>query len=291
MRLFYRLLIVVLLITQVSCDVINPDEDVPGYLIINDFNLETNFGLEGSNSHNITELWIYADGKYIGAYDLPAEIPVLEAGVTDITILPGIRKNGISATRVTYPYYTQYATNVDFVPGQDVIVTPDFGYKENLTFWMENFDDPGIKLSASTNSDTTLEVTNNAALVFEGSGSGMIHLTSDTAYFFARTEEGIDLPSGRQIFCEIDYKCDNSFAVGLESYSQGSVDRAAALVILPSTNDNGVAEWNKIYVELSYIAGNFPNADFFTFYIESYIDGGKTASEIYIDNIKIVHFE
>jgi len=290
MRLFIRLSIILLLIAQVSCDVINPDEDIPGYLIINDFDLDTNFGTQGSDSENITELWVYADGKYIGAYSVPAEIPVLHEGPTDITILPGIRKNGISSTRAVYPYYSQFITSVDFSPAMDASISPQFTYKENLTFWLENFDDPGIKITASSASDTTLEVTANPDLVFEGSGSGMIHLTADSTYFFARTDEGIDLPSGSAIFCELDYKSDNTFAVGLEAYSSGSVDRAAALVVLPSTNNSGVAEWNKIYIELSYIAGNFPNADFFTFYIESFMDGGRTESEIFIDNIKIVHF-
>ena len=69
------------------------------------------------------------------------------------------------------------------------------------------------------------------------------------------------------------------------------MERAAALVILPTNDDTGIAVWNKIYVELSFVLGNLTNASEYNLYIESYLDAGNSEASIYLDNIKVITFD
>jgi hypothetical protein len=277
--------------------VINPEEEIPGYVRIDEFDLTTSFPGEGTAHEKVSELWVYANGAYVGAYDLPAEVPILESGNTEIIVRAGIRNNGISADREIYPFYTNYITTVELNPGVDSELQPSFTYRENLAFWFENFDDPGIKFASPPFvSDTTIQVINDPEKIFslpgeENVGSGVIYLKPDSNYFYGVTEDGIDLSPGTRTYCELTYKSNNSFVVGLEGSSAGSNERAAVLIILPTTNASGIADWNKIYIDMSFVLGSLANAQEFNLYIESYLDPGVEDGEIWLDNIKVVTFD
>jgi hypothetical protein len=270
-----------------SCNLINPPEDIPAYIRVEGFELNTEIS-EGSSSHKITELWLYSGGKLVGIYDVPFEVPVLQTGEQDFQIFAGIKNNGISLTRIVYPFYTDYTGTVSLEPGITDTIYPEFGYIENIDFWMENFEDPGIKFNKALLSDTTLDLTQVPSEVLEGTGSGIVHLTEERNYFYALTEETLDLPAGGQIFLEMDYRCNNTFAVGLLAYSGLTVDKAAAMILNP-TGSGADAEWNKIYIELSYVAGQFLSADHFELYLESSLDNGNDDAFVQFDNIKIIH--
>ena len=64
--------------------------EVPTYLVIDSFSFET-FPGQGANSTAITDVWVYDNTGLLGAYELPAEIPVLGKGKKQITLFPGIR--------------------------------------------------------------------------------------------------------------------------------------------------------------------------------------------------------
>lgn len=296
MSLASRTLILFSICVLAACNVINPEEEVPGYLRINDFQLTTNFPGEGTAHEKVSELWVFANGAYVGAYDLPAEVPILESGNTEVIIRPGIRNNGISADREIYPFYTNYTTTVDLSPGIDTELNPEFSYRENLRFWFENFDDPGIKFtSPSSASDTIIQVRNEQDEIFslpgeDNVGSGVIHLRPDTNRFFAHTEEGIDLTPGTRAYCEITYKSNNSFLLGLEGSIGGSIESAPVILILPSADDSGTPVWNKIYVDISFVLGNLASAEEYNLYIRSELDPGVENGEVWLDNIKVVTF-
>jgi hypothetical protein len=70
----------------------NP-EQIPVYLDIQPFKInETGPG----KWQNITEAWLYVNGEFLGAYSLPAKVPVLAEGNTEIWVYPGVKENGIN---------------------------------------------------------------------------------------------------------------------------------------------------------------------------------------------------
>ncbi len=271
-----------------SCNIINPPEDSPAFIRIEEFELNTEI-FEGSNSQKITEMWLYSNGQLIGVFDPPFEVPVLQTGEQDLQIFAGIKNNGIAITRIRYPFYKIYTETVVLQPGMTDTVKPVFEYIDNLEFWMETFEDPGIKFNRAGISDTLMELTQIPDEIFEGTGSGIVHLDSERNYFYAFTEESLDLPAGSQFFLEMDYRCNNSFAVGLLAYSGVTLQKAAALIFNPTDDYGNGPEWNKIYIELSYIAGQYIGFDHFELYLESSLDPGNSNALVQFDNIKIVY--
>ena len=70
----------------------------PAYIKINDIELNN------SSTDKITDAWVYIENQLQGVYELPAKFPVLETGVKEIRIKAGIKNNGISSSRVFYPF-------------------------------------------------------------------------------------------------------------------------------------------------------------------------------------------
>jgi len=273
-----------------SCEIINPAEQIPANIYIPSLQLQTQ-SFQGSASHNITEVWVYANGKMMGAYDLPAFVPLLAEGTSNIRLLAGIKNNGVSATRIVYPFYSGYSRDLELAPGSTDTLFPEFTYSNGLDFWIEAFEDPGIKFVAAGNSDTTIKLTQEPGFIYEGSGSGIISLTPDITYAQIQTEESLQLPAGNQIFAEFDYRCNNSFAVGVKAYRGNEISAAPAVIMNPTDTETGIPEWNKIYVELSYIVGSFPGSDHYELYFEVNLDGGNSEALVQLDNIKIVYFQ
>src|SRR5688572_31891479 len=80
-----------------ACEIINPTEDTPSYLKINKIVLDprkNSTETYGTASNNITDAWVFVNGKLIGTFELPASIPVLESGSAKVEILPGIYGDG-----------------------------------------------------------------------------------------------------------------------------------------------------------------------------------------------------
>jgi hypothetical protein len=286
-RKLYTLLVIVFCGTLFSCEVINPTEEEPAYIHIESFEFETS-AAEGSDSENITEVWVFANGKNVGAYDLPADVPILEKGNTEIEIAAGIKNNGQSITRIIYPFYQTYEVTVDLQPFETDTLVPEFSYIEGLDFFHEDFEDPGIKFDADDLSDTNMVITNEDDLVFEGSGSGKVNLTEEMFRYLGQTDEDLQLPFNQVVFAELDYRTNNSFIIGLITEGPSGFNREFALVVNPS-DLNGPMVWKKIYVDLGYVITLYPNAQSFELFIEAVLDGDNENAELYFDNIKILH--
>ena len=292
MKTTLNLFLVICLMTCFSCNLINPAEELPGYIHIPRFEFSSQPGL-GSSSENITEIWVYSDAQFIGAYDLPADVPVVNNGNTLMSFRAGIRTNGISNTREAYPFYTTDDRQLNIVDLETDTIVPDFTYIENIAdpALLDDFDG-GTLLVEESDSQVEMTTTQDPEDVFEGSGSGKVVIGADQTIFRAQSfDTFMDLPNNRRTFVELDYKCNNSFGIGLYSYrSDGSRDKNLALILVPTTNENGEEEWNKVYIDLLEITSSTPNATHYELYIESLKDEGVTEAVMFFDNLKILHF-
>jgi hypothetical protein len=170
-----------------SCELYNPSEPIPAYIHIDKINLTTTFSTEGSNSHKITDAWIYIDEQLVGCFELPATFPVLYEGSHQIKIRPGIKVNGIAATRSPYPFYINYDTIVNLQKGAKLNLTPTVKYRSNMTFnFMEDFENTGTIISKSPTAgvDTSIQrIDVPDPNVFEGNGSGIAYLDKNHTFF------------------------------------------------------------------------------------------------------------
>ena len=293
-NLFIVLTIVFSTIFLSSCPGFEGNQEIPAYLHIDKFLFETDYSIEGADSHKITDAVVYIDGSFQGYYELPATIPVLERGKHDLTLYPGIKLNGNSSTRTLNPFYVPYIIE-DYVFEEKVIdtVTPSTHYypidDSNIHFeWMEDFEIQ-VGLETVAYSDTTITRTDRDTPDVWKDKEGNSHYSGyvwieDTLTFCITTPKLYDLPDqGNSIFLELDYKCTEMFTVGL-------LAKIASEEVMELVHVNPSKNWNKIYINLgpSITDAASRTPEYFKVYISGATEKG-TEAEYYFDNIKVIY--
>ena len=268
-----------------SCDFIDPDENIPAYYKID--SIFVDYDTEYPEMHNITDVWVTVNGDRIGTFEVPAIFPVIGYGKTNTVIMPGIKVNGISATRDIYPFFDYYEFDTVLTPLKTYELKPHFKYKNSLNIWAEHF--PGIaqryKFESTSQSDTVIVVQPDT-LIGEGNYVGNIYLTVERPKFQCVTNEDFYFPTnGSKIYAELDYMNTQEFEVGLFVYKTSQLIEAPLVIINPHPNS-----YNRIYVDLTQYVNNNANAIKFRFYIGAEKPDTITRSTISIDNVKIIYF-
>ncbi len=274
-----------LLVLLNSCD---PEEPIPAYLSIDSIGVKNlNYALQGTAKHNIKDAWVYIDNELLGVFELPARFPVLAEGKHAVSISAGIFENGISATRVRYPLYTSFEATTDFIPGQTVNfpITTEINYFPGVKYdWYEDFEGNTYSFDSILGSKTGFTPFNTDQ-PFEGNFSGKITINTANDHFEgACTNDNIDINSFNTTWVELNYKADQPFDAGIKvKKANGDVATEYAVTI------NRSEVWNKIYINVSQIIGTNPTAQNFKVYLVATLEAGRTESNIYIDNIKLIH--
>ena len=266
----------------------------PAWLVINEIQLQTDEGTEGPNSNAITDAWIYLDNVPFGVYSLPAKIPVLEEGEHELIIYAGIKENGISATRVRYPFYTRYDAKVNFVKNQETTITPLVFYKSNVQFELkEDFEDVGVDFEKDAISDTNIVIITNAdypEIVKYGNNCGKIELSESDSIYKGFTNTTMNLPKNKDVFLEIDYMNTNSLATNIIAKNSGGTAEHPPVFILNKQDPTSMV-WKKIYINLKEDVSSEINATSYELYLLALLDPDNTAGVIYLDNIKVLRLE
>jgi len=283
------LLPAVLCAFSLSCNVINPDEQEPGYIHIPAFEMDVLPG-QGTSSEKITEVWVYAEEQIIGVYDLPADVPVIANGPTDIQFFAGIKNNGISSTRIRYPFYKPFTTSVNVSPISRDTIVPVFSYFEDVIITEKDFENGNFLVPAGS-TQGLFNVTDDPELVFEGSRSGIGTLEAGEVLLYFKDDDNLQLNAGLPIFLEMNYSCNNSFAVGMLAVNGSTVNKNMAVIINPTTSVPGTPRWNKIYIDFGLVPLQNLNADYFELYFEVVPDDPDENVTFYLDNLKLVQWQ
>ena len=277
-----------------ACEFINPEEEIPAFLYVPDFELQTSPATQGSNSHKITEVWVSASNQFLGAFSLPAMIPILEMGATEISLQAGIKDNGIAGRPEIYPFYTEDRRTIELIPGQIDTIRPLITYREETRFALiEDFESDShlfqeLRLGADTN-----RIILTQQDVFEGNSSGTFFLDQmNPIVELATLERYTDLiTKSVQVYLEVNYKSESPVIFGIIGQEQNNPQSG-----IPAY-DPGFAPiktWNKIYFNLSLLIleNAFPE---YQLSLQAFLpiqDGTFTEdnARVWLDNIKLVHF-
>ncbi len=274
-----------LLAFTTACEKFSGDQTIPAYLSIDSIYLSTNYSLQGTASHSITDAWVYVDDDLIGAFELPARFPVLKNGKHTVRILPGIKKNGISATRINYEFYSeiskQYMFSEDSTTKLNLQKTT---YTASTAFtWMEDFDKISISLDTTTRSTAFIQLTNaGSPLTFEGSHSGMVVLDTVRDFFECQTHNEFPIPYA-PVFLEMNFNTSNILTIGLILYSTTNI-YTVPIINLNKTNET----WKKIYIDLTTTMNAYPNVFSYRLYMGTFKDADAEETTILFDNLKLV---
>ena len=270
-----------------ACNIVNPAESIPTYIQIDSVTLQSVVPEKhGSVSHKISDVWVYYNLQLLGAFELPAKVPVIANGKGQLQILAGIWDNGLSGTRVKYPFYTVDTFSFTAQPGKSIAYTPTFRYRTAdqpiIKYFVENFEQGNSFMPLA--GDTSLVRTNNLNEVFEGTWSGKMYMRDTDATAQCITSQAFSIPPSKEAYLELNYKNDVPFDVRMEVFWNGSTIRSDIISLRERST------WNKAYLRLGGFASTYQNGQF-KFYIRSSLPAGRTDGTILIDNFKVIYFE
>lgn len=291
-----------ILLSISSC---RPEEAAkPTYVKIEAIHLQTDLAEEGSAHSKITTAWINLNNQSIGAYELPALVPmILKEGSNDLRIEAGINTNGISSFRAINVSFTPIELSLDYqstgaapdtltIPEAELVVNYRDFYEVNL---VETFDDPGLNFQATVFSDTNFIKVDEADSVFQffpfgsnnpeaNSQSGLIVLDAINPQVDLLSTVGYDIPLGTQnIYLEVSYRSNVQVGFGLWA-NLPSGDRGDITAgVLPKT------EWSKIYINLISEFQAYQGARDYQIMIRAEKPDNINQARIYLDNIKLVY--
>ena len=278
-------ILLLLCLTLFSCEIINPEEDIASTIFINNIELETNPNL-GTKSSNITDAWLYIDDEFLGVYPLPAQIPVLKNGQQEIIIEAGIKKNGITASRMSYPYYIRFIINKELIPNQTCSISPIVNYNIDNFPYQENFEGNGTILNVLTDSvnHSIEKIYSNINDPILGNTYGEIVISGEEGEVFECRTNSLSLPKDKQVYLEMDYKSSSNFVVGIYAANSQTTEKTAIIYL------NEKEDWNKTYISLSESINSFGNAySNFNIFIGMSRNIEQDSNKLLLDNIRIVY--
>jgi hypothetical protein len=288
------IIIIFFLTSLAACDKFEGSQTIPAYIRIDSLALHVSSPAQGSASSRITDAWVYIDEQLIGAFELPAMVPVLAEGSRRLRIRPGIRLDGMVEIRTFYPLYNDISSTITLVPDSVVDaqkplngkVTLKTTYRDAVQFvWAENFEDNVFALDTTRKSSSAFELTTTGdPTTFEGLHSGRIRLTAEKNLFEAASTEAIFLPAkGSPVFLEMNYRCTNTLTIGVFGITSNEVIQSPIINLSPT------ASWNKIYINLTPNVSSATAVTKYKIFVAALLDEGLEESEILIDNLKLVY--
>ncbi len=276
-----------------GCQLFDKEEQAPSYLYVESVGINSNYVDFGSSSHNISDIWVYINDQLVGCYELPARIPILAEGSNKLSFIAGVRVNGMSATRATYPFYAIKSYDLFLRSDSAIHIKPVFDFIQSSEIaFNEDFESAGIIFEKSIGSDTTIEVANAPENLYVNTQdpteisnySGVINLNTIKDNFEIENIVGYNLPkNGTYVFLEMNYKCTTPVMVGTKAYYSSTVN------INPLIGLNPTSTWKKVYINLTSAVSSEINALNFKIYFSGSLRSGATEDKILFDNIKVIH--
>ena len=191
-------------------------EPIPAYLTLEPFTVNAQ---GGAAWQKITEGWLYVNGEFLGAYTLPATIPVLADGQSEVWLLPGVKKNGQLQTPDIYSFLKRFEKDYTLTPGQATVVQPLTSYVDNTKYAWDfsraAFEGLAAILLEDRDDDSATGFKISTDGAFDGKG---VLLEVDTAHALIEIiTEAVVLPNAgaQETWLEMHYRNDMPFELWL----------------------------------------------------------------------------
>lgn len=296
MKMRFTLLFVLSGLT--ACQLINPTEELPVYVSIQDPRVLVDETLNTYSPLGIKDAWVFLQGEQIGIFELPAVIPLLPEKVGNtLRIGGGIFDTGLSTFRVEYPFWDDISISIeDAEPLDTVVITPRFEYFPRDTTIIYAFEagfeggSSNLESLSPTSTFTNIQISGEDRFV--GLQSGKVAFSANK-YQFEASSPLLSLPQtgNNAIWCEVTYKNDIPFTVLMIGLAPGSpIEVELPTNVLFSSPD----EWNTAYINLNDLARSIPSGSLFKLLFRaSSQEAGSTTGRtgtIFLDQIRLIHF-
>ncbi len=275
------LVLAVASICYCGCNVINPAEEIPTYVHVDSFEFE------GNQLQDIQAIWVYYNNNPIGAFDLPATVPIITSGTGELQITPAIMVNGRNERPSVYPFFKPHISTLEEHPGETITILPKTRYYDSVKIKVISEFEAGSTKFSKWDGTTSLYVVTADSLRYEGTGTGAVYLNSANDFSIDSSSNAFAIPDGIA-FIELTYKSSIPFVLGMGSnlknlYSSGPQYLAG----VNPAND----KWHKFYLNLTaFISNGSYNGDDYNMYLKTMLETGQENGRLLIDNIKLVTF-
>lgn len=267
---------------------VNSWDGPPHFVHIDAIQLELS-SEEGAATERIEEVWVYSETDVLGAFPLPADIPLSPEQLgssAEITFSAGIRANAISSTRQPYPFYDAVVENLDIDYGGFDTLALTVGYTELTEVIVAEDFETANRFQESVTSSGQVIRTEDPAFVLDGVGSGLIVLDSVHHTVISSTnEQEYDLGTNGPVWLELDYSCTQPFWIGL--YVKNAVNAQRVPILILNSTDG---ERNKIYLDLGPVVRTSPDATHYEITLDAYYDGSAESTFVMVDNFKLLRY-
>ncbi|MDZ4838767.1 MAG: hypothetical protein SGJ04_02040 [Bacteroidota bacterium] len=270
-----------------GCSVIKDEvEPRPAYIHIPVNRLTADSSNQGSSISKFTDVWVFAENNFIGAFELPANVPILRNGTTNLRIQGGVKVNGTSTVRVPYPVLSAYSTNIDLISGKVDTVSPVYQYSTIAKFnWIEDFEKVASSLSTSASNTAFVTITTNKDSVLQGNKSLMVITTPAKEFFSYISINSYTLQIGKNAYLELDYRNTVPLEIGIFQVSNsGNTATQKPLLGLNPTN----GQWNKVYINVGTEIGSNGGSGVIKIY---FLATTPEQGYIQLDNIKLISID
>jgi hypothetical protein len=274
---------------------------VPSYIQITEFSFQkdTSNAATGSYSNRISDVWIYVNNQFIGAYSIPTQkIPVLAEGGAKISVQAGVFTDGIRKSRVSYPFYKSFDLDTILVKGQTMVLKPEFEFLPEwkgkklikpFSFYQDfEINKEGCKMGEAGNVELKIESHESDPAIKRRFGDNYLKLTTLNNNDVIDVSNDVYLPlesNGNPVYLEFDYKSTCPVQVGLRGKSDNrSLGEIHDLILNPNEN------WTKIYVSLSEETSRLAPGQkaSFIFFLRTLPPPGK-GNSLSLDNIRLLN--
>jgi len=284
-----------------KCRVIHYQEQIPTYIHIDSFGFVYNnsvhpLNLSGSNalyyttSHYVSTVWAYYNNNPVGAFDLPATIPILANDSGTLQLQPGIDMDGLNDFLTSYPFYEFDTFSFNANPGKIITHEPNTRFFNNVALREISYFDQGLEGFGPWGvwNGADISVLSNSSLVFQGRGSGQIQLNRGLRDTFsidtsASFPIAYDSSSTNPAFIELNYLSTMPFSIGIKGNLAGIYDTETLISLYPSPT------WQKVYLQVTDFVQQF-KATSYNLYIYAGLLPDTATGSLYIDNVQLVTY-
>lgn len=283
-----------LLVVLSSCEIINPSEELPAYIKVENPRVMVDSMAQFEHNYGIKDSWTYQEGALIGIHPIPETIiPYTEVAKNSFRFEGGVYESGLSNFRLPYPFWQLVELDINQETLDTFTVSPIFHYKKDtqIEFRFQEDFESGFLLTPYGPATDTTRMHRSIGESFQGNASGRVRFDADHPYWeVTSTAEFANLSPTQDPWLEVTYKTDIPFDVGMRYWPASdpfAETIRSAIIIVPKGTD----EWTTVYVHLVEIvrAANNQINPRMAIWLRANSFGGE--GELFLDNLRLVHLD
>jgi len=283
----WHFIILFLLFLNQGCNWINPPEELPAFLSIEEPKVCQDSICQTTLPQGLKAVWVYTEGIPVplGVFGTYSRFPLPYSDKKKISLRAGVFENGISNFIKEYPFLQFRHHVTSGIKGKTDTLSANFTYFPDslLTFPIaENFEGQDLQLEPFAQPSDSIALERSIESPYQGAYCGKIRLDAGRTNLQLQSTREFSLPgNGTEVWLELAYRGDVNLQAGLVSLLNGSVKVLNQNTILKSD------DWTFVYLNFTSLASTYSSG---TFRLWLQVEGQGKVGNAYLDQVRLIHF-